>query len=246
MKTNSFILSTENICASYYKKEILHGVSISVSEGEIVSLIGPNGAGKSTLLKVIAGTLVPQTGAVRFLDEDVTNLSPHLRVRRGIGYFMQGGEIFQRLTVLENLELGAFDLPGTLYKERLDNVFQLFPVLAKMKKRRAGLLSGGEKQSLALGIILMRRPKLLLLDEPSAGLAPSLVKEMLAQIQCINKNFSISVLLVEQNVKEAVRISDRVYVLREGRVVDEGSSEDFVYEDKLEEVFFGDVPRKEK
>lgn len=239
MKTNSFILSTEDIYASYYKKEILHGVSISVRDGEIVSLIGPNGAGKSTLLKVIIGTLAPREGNVHFLNEDVTDLSPHLRVKKGIGYFIQGGEVFRNLTVLENLELGGFDLPKSDYKERLDEVFRLFPILAGMKSRRAGLLSGGERQALALGIVLMRRPKLLLLDEPSAGLAPSLVKQTIAKIQRINTDFDIPILLVEQNIREAVKISERIYILRDGKIVGEREPEALSQEEELEEVFFG-------
>lgn len=239
MKTNSLILSTENIHTSYYKKKILHGVYISVREGEIVSLIGPNGAGKSTLLKVIIGTLAPQEGSVFFLKEDVTNLSPHLRVKKGISYFIQGGEVFRNLTVLENLEMAGFDIPKSEYKVRLDEVFRLFPILAGVNSRRAGLLSGGEKQALALGIVLMKRPKLLLLDEPSAGLAPSLVKQTLAKIQRINIDFGISILLVEQNVMEAVKISGRIYILRDGRTVGEGEPEALSHEEKLEEVFFG-------
>jgi branched-chain amino acid transport system ATP-binding protein len=232
------ILSVENIYASYYKKEILHGVSISVSNGEIVSLIGPNGAGKSTLLKVIIGTLAPQEGNVHFLDEDVTNFAPHLRVKKGIGYLIQGGEVFRNLTVLENLELGGFDLPKSDYKERLDEVFGLFPILAGMKSRRAGLLSGGERQALALGIVLMRRPKLLLLDEPSAGLAPSLVKQIIAKIQRINTDFGISILLVEQNIGEALKISERVYLLKNGEIVGEENPENLAQEETLAEVFF--------
>ncbi len=239
MKANSFVLSTENIYASYYKKEILHGVSISVKDGEIVSIIGPNGSGKSTLLRVIIGTLFPQEGNVHFLKEDVTRLPPHLRVRKGIGYFIQGGEVFRNLTVLENLELGGFDLPKSEYKEHLDEVFRLFPILGDMKSRRAGLLSGGERQALALGVVLMRHPRLLLLDEPSAGLAPSLVKQTLAKIQQVNTDFGTSILLVEQNVMEAVKISERTYILSDGQIVGEEESETFSQGEKLEEVFFG-------
>lgn len=238
MKKNSSILSTENIYASYYKKEILHGVSISVRDGEIVSLIGPNGAGKSTLIKVIIGTLTAQDGNVYFLNEDVTSLPPHQRVKKGIGYFMQGGEVFCNLTVLENLELGGFDLPKSEYKEHLDEVFSLFPILDGMKSRRAGLLSGGERQALALGIVLMRHPRLLLLDEPSAGLAPSLVKEILARVQQVNMDFGTSILLVEQNIGEALKISKRVYLLKNGEIVGEEKPTNLTQEETLEKVFF--------
>jgi branched-chain amino acid transport system ATP-binding protein len=232
------ILSVENIYASYYKKEILRGVSISVSNGEIVTLIGPNGAGKSTLLKVIIGTLAPQEGSVYFLNEDVTNFAPHLRVKKGIGYFMQGGEVFRNLMVLENLELAGFDLPKPEYKERLNEVFGLFPILAGIKLRRAGLLSGGERQALAFGIVLMRRPKLLLLDEPSAGLAPSLVKQIIAKIRRINTDLGISILLVEQNIGEALKISERVYILKNGEIVGEEKPKNLAQKETLEDVFF--------
>ncbi len=239
-KSSSFdeILSIDNIHASYYKKKILNGVSISVANGEIVSLIGPNGAGKSTILKVIIGTLEPREGNVFFLNENMTNLLPHLRVKRGIGYFIQGGEVFGNLTVIENLQMGGFDLPKPEYKGRLDEVFGLFPILAGMSSKRAGLLSGGEKQALALGIILMRRPNLLLLDEPSAGLAPSLVKQTIAKIQRINADFGISILLVEQNIREALKITKRVYLLKNGTIVGEEKPENLAQEETLEEVFF--------
>ena len=135
------ILSTENIYASYHKKEVLRGVSVTVSQGEIVSLIGPNGAGKSTLLRVIIGFLTPKEGKVFFLDENITTLTPHLRIRRGIGYLMQNGEIFRSLSVLENLELGGLGLPKSYCRERIDEVLSLFPILDGMESRRAGLLS---------------------------------------------------------------------------------------------------------
>lgn len=232
-------LSVVNIYASYHKKEILRGISIHVSDGEIVTLIGPNGAGKSTLLKVIIGTLTPREGSVHFLNEDVTNLSPHLRVKKGISYFIQGGEIFSNLTILENLEMGGFNLPNHIVKERMGEVFELFPHLSEMEDKRAGLLSGGERQSLALGIILMKHPKLLLLDEPSAGLAPSLVKQMLAKIQQIKNNLKISIILVEQNVGESLSISDRTYLLKNGKVINEGNPEDITKNGFFDEVFFG-------
>jgi len=236
--SNNELLSVENIYASYHKKEILRGVSMHVSVGEIVTIIGPNGAGKSTLLKVIIGNLIPRGGNVHFLNKDVTNLSPYLRVREGIGYFMQGGEVFRNLTVLENLEMGGFTFHKSDCKERLNEVFGLFPILADMKPRRAGLLSGGERQALALGIILMRNPKLLLLDEPSAGLAPSLVKQILTKIQQINKDRGISIILVEQNIGEALKISERAYLLKNGEIVGEEKPGMLDQEKALQEMFF--------
>ncbi len=243
MKTDNYILSAQNIHASYYKKEILHGVSVSVRKGEILCLIGPNGAGKSTLLKVIIGILSPGAGRVYFEGEDVTNLSPHLRVRKGIGYFIQGGEVFPNLTVLENLKLGGADLPKEALKNHLNEVFDLFPKLDKIRLKRAGLLSGGQRHALALGIVLMRRPKLLLLDEPSAGLAPSLVKETMSKVQGINENFGISILVVEQNLREVLMIAQRAYLLKTGRIVgeEEIAGEGVLEEKILEELFFGQM-----
>ena len=236
---NGTMLSAQDIYASYGKKEILHGLSLSVNEGEIVALIGPNGAGKSTLLKTVAGALMPKEGQVFFDGDDVTKLSPHRRVRKGIGYFMQGGEIFPTLSVQENLELGGADLPKESSRNHIEEVLALFPDLRKMEGRRAGLLSGGQRQALALGIILMRKPKLLLLDEPSAGLAPVLVEDLTNRIREINKAMGASVLLVEQNVRQALRISHRVYVLKEGRMVREEKPEAFAERERLEEIFFG-------
>ena len=239
MKGNNFILSVQDIYASYYKKEILHGVSLCVREGEILSLVGPNGAGKSTLLKTIIGILPPRGGRIYLDSEDVTNLSPHLRVKRGMGYFIQGGEVFPNLTVKENLELGGIDLSKGEVEKRMDEVFTLFPELAKISSRRSGLLSGGQRHALALGIVLMRRPRLLLLDEPSAGLAPALVKEIMSRIQDINENFGISILLVEQNLREALRIAQRVYLLKAGRIVGEEEipGDKVLDEEKLEALF---------
>ena len=241
MKTNSHILSIENIRASYYKKEILHGVSMVIKRGEILSLIGPIGSGKSNLLKVIIGILSPKEGKVYYEGEDVTNLSCHLRVRKGIGYFIQGGEVFPSLTVQENLELGGTHLPKGDFKNHLGEIYVLFPELGKIKSRRTGFLSGGQRQALALGIVLMRRPKLLLLDEPSAGLAPSLVKETMRKVREINRNLGTSVLLVEQNLKEALRVAQRAYLLKAGQIVGEEEipGESVVEEKKLEELFFG-------
>ena len=232
------ILSTENIYASYHKKEVLRGVSVTVSQGEIVSLIGPNGAGKSTLLRVIIGFLTPKEGKVCFLDENITTLTPHLRIRRGIGYLMQGGEIFRSLSVLENLELGGLGLPKSYCRERIDEVLGLFPILNGMESKRAGLLSGGARQALALGIVLVSQPKLLLLDEPSASLAPSLVKQSLANIQRISMESGVSILLVEQNIGEALNISQRVYILKNGEIAAAETPENLAQEKTLEDVFF--------
>lgn len=239
LQGNGAVLSVQDIHAGYGKKEILHGLSLSVKAGEIVALIGPNGAGKSTLLKVAAGMLMPAAGRVVFNAEDVTELAPHLRVRKGIGYFMQGGEIFPSLSVQENLELGGVGLSKEEFQRNLEDVVEIFPDLGKMGDRRAGLLSGGQRQALALGITLMKKPGLLLLDEPSAGLAPVLVEEVADRIGRINKTMGTAVLLVEQNVRQALSICDRVFVLKEGRMVRVEKPDVFAGREQLEEVFFG-------
>lgn len=232
------LLSTENIYASYYKKEVLRGVSITVKSGEIVSLIGPNGAGKSTLLKVIIGILPQKRGRVFLNHKEISGIPTYLRVKKGMGYLIQGGEVFSNLSVFENLELGGYDLSSDTLKERLDEIFTLFPILNKNKFKRAGFLSGGERQQLALGIVLIKRPSLLLLDEPSAGLAPILVKDISDKIREINRVTGTSILLVEQNIKEALRISNRVYLLKNGEIVGEEEPKKVLEERKLEKIFF--------
>jgi branched-chain amino acid transport system ATP-binding protein len=250
----SHLLTAQEIYASYHKKEILHGVSLEVGAGEIVALIGPNGAGKSTLLKVIAGALPAKAGTVIFNDHDVTHLPQFERARRGIGYLIQGGEVFPSLTVEQNLNLG-----GTVVStgrrlsersstrrngrgnggERLEEVLALFPDLKAIFDRRAGLLSGGQRQMLAIGVVLMNQhPDLfLLLDEPSAGLAPKLVEMILGKILDIRDHFGTSILLVEQNIRKALEISDRVFLLKNGSMIGKECPRTLNTE-KLEEIFF--------
>jgi ABC-type branched-subunit amino acid transport system ATPase component len=232
------LLKVRNVRASYYKREILHGVSLELREGEIISLIGPNGAGKSTLLKVIFGLLRPNEGEVIFRDKDITRSSPYLNVKEGIGYFIQGGEVFTDLSIIENLELGYYKREEAPFEERRDEILKLFPLLKKDTSRRAGLLSGGERQMLALGMLLIRRPRLLLLDEPSAGLAPPIVRSVTDSIKEIRDKFSTSILLVEQNIREALRISDRCYLLRAGKIEGEDTPENILKNGELEKAFF--------
>ena len=234
----SKVLNLKDIHASYNKREILQGASIEVKEGEVSALIGPNGAGKSTLLKVISGLLVPKAGTVNFSDKDITFLPAHSRIRLGIGYFLQGGSVFPHLRVCDNLELGGINLSNGRAEERMEEVLRIFPPLKDKFKVRAGLLSGGERQMLALGIVLMTRPKLLLLDEPSAGLAPRLVREILDKVIEINDNYGTSILLVEQNIREALRVSQRVYLMKDGIIIEEGRPHEEITEERIEEAFF--------
>lgn len=240
------ILSVDDVYAAYIKKQVLNGVTITVREGEIVALIGPNGAGKSTVLKVITGFLKPQKGRVEFYGEDITQMEVHERIVRGIGYFMQGGEVFKSMTIEENLEMGSFTGQAPTIREGRaesrklidkDRIYDLFPNLKDKRKRPAGLLSGGEKQALALGMVLMTCPRLLLLDEPSAGLSPSLVKEVLEKIVKINTELGIEMLIVEQNVREVLNIVHRVYVMKLGKIVGEEKPQTLLMGKALEEVF---------
>lgn len=235
---NSYLLTAEDIQAGYGKKQILFGVSLKIKQGEILSLIGPNGSGKSTFLKVVSGLLSPLDGRINFLGETITNYPIEKRIKMGIGYFLQGGEVFLNLSVVENLRIGAFGLTNKEFQASEEEVLNLFPILKKYLNGRAGLLSGGERQALALGIVLMKRPKLLLLDEPSAGLSPALVKDTILKIQEIKEKFGVTILLVEQNVREALKIASRVYLLKNGKVVCEESPTDVFKKGKLDEIFF--------
>jgi len=219
--TENVTLDLQNIHAAYGRKEILRGVSLSLQPGEIAALIGPNGSGKSTLVKVVAGVLKNAVGIIRLNGEDITKMSPRARVKKGIGYFMQGGEVFHAMTVSENLALSGYRLSKSEIGIRTQEIFSLFPKLQAMGDRRAGFLSGGERQALALGMVLINRPKLLLLDEPSAGLSPSLVKNTLSLVQQFNQKYETTVILVEQNVREALQVSRRAFLLKNGQVVSE-------------------------
>ena len=216
------ILQVEDVYSGYGETEILHGVSVHAASGEIATIIGPNGSGKSTLMKTIFGLLMPTRGKVVLENKDITGLRPDRIVRKGMCYVPQSDNVFPSLTVLENLEMGAF-IRDDDYSGSISDVFARFPVLEERKKQRAGSLSGGEQQMLAMGKALMLNPKVLLLDEPSAGLAPRMVEEILQKIVEI-KNSGVAILMVEQNAKEGLRLSDRGYVLAMGkkRFEDEG------------------------
>jgi len=224
------LLQCKNIFASYGKKEVLKDAYLNIEKGSIVSLIGPNGSGKSTFLKVISGFLKIKKGNIIFNGKDITNLPPHIRVNLGIGYLFQGGSIFENLTVKENLRLS---------NEKFDLVFELFPELERYTETRAGLLSGGLKQMLSISLILLKEPELLLLDEPSAGLSPALVEKLLQKIREINKNFGKTILLVEQNIMQALKISDYVYLMSAGKIIKESNDPlSFLETEKFEKIFF--------
>jgi len=236
---NNVILSLENIEAGYYERIVLKNIKIELKKDEIVLLIGPNGAGKSTLLKVIAGVLRPWKGKLTFGDKEINEFSPAKRAKIGISYFMQGAEVFPDLTVKENLEVAGLSLDKKRFSEKINEIFQLFPDLDKIKDKRAGLLSGGERHRLALSMVFIKEPKLVLFDEPSAGLSPIFVSELLEKIKIMKENLKATILMVEQNVKEGMKISDRVYLMKDGEIVKESTPDEIERENLLERLFFG-------
>ncbi len=217
------LLEVTGLRSFYGTVEALKGVDIAVEEGEIAALIGANGAGKSTLLMSICGRPRAARGSIRFAGEEVTHLPTHAIMRRGIAHAPEGRRIFPRMTVLENLQIGATLGRPADFAEDIGRVFALFPVLERRQGQRGGTLSGGEQQMLAIGRALMSRPRLLLLDEPSLGLAPLIVKQIFAVIREINQRQKVTVLLVEQNAFHALKLADRGYVLQTGRVTLAGS-----------------------
>lgn len=233
------MLKIDNINLYYDGIHALKGVGLEVPEGKIISLIGANGAGKTSTLRTISGLNRPKTGTILYNDQDLLKVSPEKLVNLGIIQVPEGRRIFAPMTVLENLELGAYlrkDKEGIV--KDLENVFRRFPRLQERKKQVSGTLSGGEQQMLAMGRALMAQPKVLLLDEPSMGLAPILVKEIFEIIKELNKT-GITILLVEQNAKMALSIADYVYVLETGKIVLEGKGQDLAESDEIQKAYLG-------
>jgi len=213
------LLQLSNLEVSYHKKQVIFGLSLVVEEGKVVALVGPNGAGKTTTLNTVIGLLHPRKGEVFFRGENITRQKASENVRRGISLIPQGGRVFPDLSVLENLELGGYLLEPRRLQERLSYVCGLFPILGERQKQRADSLSGGERQMLAIGRALMLTPVLLLLDEPSIGLAPLLVKEIMKTLVQISQGAGTSIFVVEQNVREIFQIAHKAYVLRVGQII---------------------------
>jgi branched-chain amino acid transport system ATP-binding protein len=233
------MLEIKEINAYYGDLQALWGISMEVNEGELVALVGPNGAGKTTTLRVVTGLLKPASGSVHFNDQCLDRKEAHDIVGLGISQVPEGGRVFTGMSVLENLELGAF-LPGARASkdESLKWVYSIFPRLEERQDQRAGTLSGGERQMLAIGRALMSKPKLLLLDEPSFGLAPILVDHIFEMITEINKQ-GVTVLLVEQNIRAALELASRAYVIENGRVVGEGVHEDLLSFESVRSAYLG-------
>ncbi len=232
------MLKVNDIIGGYGEKKILHKLTLHVASSEIVGLVGPNGCGKSTVLKSIYGLLKVDEGEILYNGVPIQNRKPSLNALEGIGYVPQGNKIFDRLTVHENLELGGFVLrdPKNV-SQRVNQIYSMFPALAANKNKIAGKLSGGERQLLGLSRGLIQNPKMILLDEPSIGLAPRLVSLTMATIKQIRNQFTVTILVVEQNVREVLKVTDRVYVMRLGQVILEETSVGTGTEQKIREVF---------
>jgi len=233
------LLELEDVSVHYGRIEAIHKISFAVDEGEIVSLIGANGAGKTTTMRTISGLLNPSSGSIRFEGEDITKTKAHLRVVRGISQAPEGRGIFPGMTVHENLDMGTFGLKSRAnVDESFERVYTLFPRLAERKKQFGGTMSGGEQQMLAIGRALMSRPRVLLLDEPSMGLAPQFIKQIFSIITEINEQ-GTTILLVEQNANQALARAHRAFVLETGEITRSGTGRELLNDPAVKEAYLG-------
>ncbi len=239
------MLEVQNLQVAYGELPALQGVSLTIQPGELVALVGPNGAGKTTLLKTIAGLLAPRAGAIRWQDDIISGASPQRIVEHGIALVPEGRRLFAAMTVRENLELGAFTQRAQKEKNaQIENIFRLFPRLFERQKQRAGSLSGGEQQMLALGRALMGLPRLLLLDEPSLGLAPKIVESILSILTQLHRD-GMSLLIVEQNVHAVLTLARRAYILESGRIIGAGEGRKLLDDDHVRAAYLGPLARGE-
>jgi len=233
------VLEVDNIDVYYGELQALWGVSLHIEEGEFISLVGSNGAGKTTTLRTISGLLTPRRGKIIFAGKDVTGWPPHRIAQEGLAHIPEGRQLFPRLTVLENLKMGAYTPRAReRFDETLEFVFTLFPRLKERRDQIAGTMSGGERQMLAIARGLMLRPKLLMLDEPSLGLAPKLVQRVMDTLRRLHEE-GLTILLVEQNVRYALELADRGYVLETGRVVMEGGGKELLEDPRIKKAYLG-------
>lgn len=232
------MLQFDNVSTFYGKIQALHGVSIDVQQGEIVTLIGANGAGKSTLLMTLCGSPRAHSGSIRYMGEELVGLESSVIMRKSIAVVPEGRRVFARLTVEENLAMGGFFKDKADYQVQMDKVLELFPRLKERFNQRGGTMSGGEQQMLAIGRALMSKPKLLLLDEPSLGLAPIIIQQIFEIVEQLRRD-GVTVFLVEQNANQALKIADRAYVLENGRVVMQGSGAELLVDPKVRDAYLG-------
>jgi ABC-type branched-subunit amino acid transport system ATPase component len=233
------LLTVTDVHASYGRFDVLRGISLTVAAGELVAVLGPNGAGKSTLLKTVAGMLAPRAGSIALAGEEVSGLRPRALLDKGVAYVMQRSSIFPKLTILENLELGAYIRPWTAEVRReIDRVLALFPHLAERRHIRAEGLSGGERRMLEIGRALLLSPKLLLLDEPTMGLAPLVMDLIFEKVQALRAT-GTTILMVEQNARLALEVSDRAYVLEQGQTRIEGRGQELLASEAVRRAYLG-------
>ncbi len=232
------MLKVEDLHVYYGSIHAIKGVSFEVNEGEIVTLIGANGAGKSTTLNTVGGLLKPRSGKISFMGKDLHGISADKVVSQGMALCPEGRRVFQHMTVLENLEMGAYTRPASEVDDSLEKVYELFPRLKERYRQVAGTLSGGEQQMLAMGRALMSKPKLMMLDEPSMGLAPILVKQIFSIIEDMNKQ-GTTILLVEQNAQMALSVANRAYVLETGRITTSGDAKELAESEEIKKAYLG-------
>jgi len=241
--THSTLLEVKNLTVYYDTVLALDNISFYVGEGEIVAMIGPNGAGKSTALKAICGLVKAKSGEILFQGDDINGREPYQLVKKGLCLVPEGRRVFTSMTVLENLEMGGYTVvssQSSVFRERIERIFELFPVLKERQKQRGGTLSSGEQQMLAIGRALMLKPKLLLLDEPSLGLSPNYVETVFEKIKDINRD-GTTILLVEQNARMALEYANRGYVFEIGKIAFEDKAKNLLENDKIRKTFLGEI-----
>jgi branched-chain amino acid transport system ATP-binding protein len=234
------VLSVERLDAFYGKKQVLFGINLTLDDRRIAAVIGPNGAGKSTILRTVFGLVPQHSGAILFDNNDRSDANPADNISAGIAFVPQGARVFRDLTVFENLRMGGYTVARSVLTARCEDVLQAFPILRERRTQTAGALSGGERQMLAFGMALMLRPRLLLIDEPSIGLAPKLVTQVFDTIVRIRDEFGTAVLIVEQQAQQVLRIANQVFVIRAGYLISQGPVENYRGGDALRRVYLSD------
>jgi branched-chain amino acid transport system ATP-binding protein len=240
------VLSVAKLDAFYGKKQVLFGIDLALADRRIAAVIGPNGAGKSTVLRAVFGLVPQRAGRIAFDNSDRSHANPAENIAAGIAFVPQGARVFRDLTVFENLRMGGYTLDAEVLKARREEAMAAFPILRERQNQTAGALSGGERQMLAFGMALMLRPRLLLIDEPSIGLAPKLVTQIFDTILRIREEFGTAVLIVEQQAHQILRIADEVFVIRAGRLISQGPVESYRGEDALRQVYLSDHKAEEQ